>query len=145
MLLSPFPFPPKPGGYLQWDELDPFNHYDVLLPKSTSDAPNMTATFQNVKDLANWSWIAELPRTLLEEGFQDAAQSPYEPRTELFKAWTYLDLCTTDELSFQWLGRDNADGDTWRRLNLKAYEEADESNGAVLRLRPTVTIARKPL
>ncbi|KAI0532578.1 hypothetical protein GGR58DRAFT_489759 [Xylaria digitata] len=135
----------KPGGYVQWDELDPFNHFDVLTPKPDSEAPNMTATFQKIKDLADWSWIARLPETLLEEGFQTAVQYSYEPTPEMFKAWMYLDLCSAEELSLHWNGRDDEDGKAWRQLIPKAYEEADKSIGAVLRNCPTVTIARKPL
>ncbi|KAI8951037.1 hypothetical protein F4801DRAFT_589909 [Xylaria longipes] len=135
----------KPGGYLQWDELDPFNHFDVLTPESRTNAPNMKATFQNIKDLADWSWIAKLPQTLLEEGFQDAVQHSHEPRSEMFKCWAYQDLCSAEELSFHWYGSDDESGKNWREHIPKAYEEADESNGAVLRSCPTVTIARKPL
>ncbi|TGJ80414.1 hypothetical protein E0Z10_g8351 [Xylaria hypoxylon] len=135
----------KPGGYVQWDELDPFNHYDVLTPNLDSTAPNMTATFQKIKDLADWSWIARLPETLLEEGFQTAVQYPHEPAPEMFKAWAHMDLCLAEELSLNWNGRDDEDGKAWRQLIPKAYEEADNATGAGLRIRPTVTIARKPL
>ncbi|KAI0866477.1 hypothetical protein F4860DRAFT_141716 [Xylaria cubensis] len=135
----------KPGGYLQWDEADPFNHYDVLIPNSETEAPNMMVTFQKLKDLADWSWIAKLPQTLLEEGFHDAVQYSNEPRPEMFKSWTYLDLCTSEEISLHWYGEDDEQGKEWRGYIPKAYEEANASNGAVLRARPTVTIARKPL
>ncbi|KAI1425290.1 hypothetical protein F5Y12DRAFT_747719 [Xylaria sp. FL1777] len=135
----------KPGGYLQWDELDPFNHYDVLSPEPDIKAPNMKATFEKVESLADWSWIAKLPETLLEEGFESAVQHPHEPAPEMFKTWTYLDLCLVEELSLNWNGRDDEHGEKWRRLLPKAYKEADESTGAVLRIRPTVTTARKPL
>lgn len=91
------------------------------------------------------SWVSKLPQTLLEEGFQNADQYSHEPRPEMFKSWTYLDLCTAEELSFHWYGSEDESGKKWREHLPKAYEEADESNGAVLRLRPTVTVARKPL
>ncbi|KAI1128253.1 hypothetical protein F5Y10DRAFT_240890 [Nemania abortiva] len=134
----------KPGGFLQWDELDLFNHYDVLVPSPESKAPNMTATFQKPKDLANWSWVAKLPETLLEEGFQEAAQSSHEPNPEMLKAWTHLDFCLAEELSLHWYGPEDEVGKSWRAIIPKGAEEADESIGAVLRVRPTVTIARKP-
>ncbi|KAI0815511.1 hypothetical protein GGR55DRAFT_629178 [Xylaria sp. FL0064] len=135
----------KPGGYLQWDELDPFNHYHVLTPESDSKAPNMVATFKNVKTIADWSWIERLPETLVEEGFETAVQYPHEPAPGMFKAWTYLDLCLAEELSLHLKESDDEHGEKWRRLLPKAYAEADETTGAVLRVRPTVTIARKPL
>ncbi|KAI1352227.1 hypothetical protein F5Y01DRAFT_324425 [Xylaria sp. FL0043] len=136
----------KPGGYVQWDEVDPFNHYHVLTPESdNSKAPNMVATFEKVKTIADWSWIARLPETLLEEGFETAVQYPHEPAPEMFKAWTYLDLCLAEELSLHLKETDDEHGEKWRRLLPKAYAEADETTGAVLRIRPTVTIARKPL
>ncbi|KAI1302189.1 hypothetical protein F5Y03DRAFT_211665 [Xylaria venustula] len=135
----------KPGGYLQWEELDPFNHYDVLTPEQNIEAPNMTATFRKVGSLADWSWISGLPETLLEEGFEAAAQYAHEPATEMFKVWTYMDLCVAEELSLNWNERDDEHGEKWRQLLPKAYAEADETTGAVLRARPTVTVARKPL
>ncbi|GAP90267.1 putative umta methyltransferase family protein [Rosellinia necatrix] len=135
----------KPGGYLQWDELDPFSHYDVLTPASDSNPPSVTATFQRIKELADWSWVAKLPQTLLDEGFEEAIQGAHEPNSEMFKAWTYMDLCSAEELSLHWYGRDDEDGESWRRLIPKAYDEADESTGAILRVRPTVTIARRQL
>ncbi|KAI0967690.1 hypothetical protein F4678DRAFT_445223 [Xylaria arbuscula] len=135
----------KPGGYLQWEELDPFNHYDVLTPEQNVKAPNMTATFGKVGSLADWSWISRLPETLLEEGFEATAQYPHEPASEMFKVWTYMDLCVAEELSLHWNERDDEHGEKWRQLLPKAYAEADETTGAVLRARPTVTVARKPL
>ncbi|KAK5633137.1 hypothetical protein RRF57_008851 [Xylaria bambusicola] len=137
----------KPGGYLQWDELDPRNHYDVLTPKPDEKAPNMTSTFERVGTIADWSWIAKLPETLREEGFEEASQSPHEPNPEMFKAWTYMDLCLAEELSYNLQRKydDGEHGEKWRGLIPKAYDEADEAIGAVLRVRPTVTIARKPL
>jgi hypothetical protein len=63
----------------------------------------------------------------------------------MLKTWTYMDLCVAEELSLHWFGKDDEDGEGWRRVIPKAFEEADESAGAVVRVRPTVTIARKPL
>jgi hypothetical protein len=64
----------------------------------------------------------------------------------MFQTWTYLDLCTADELSLHWFGssedEEGKGGEDWRRLISRA---ADEDAGAVLRIRPTVTVARKPL
>lgn len=91
------------------------------------------------------SWIGRLPQTMLDEGFQDAAQCAYEPDPSMFKVATCMDLCTAEEISLHWFGQDDERGESWRRAIPRAYEEADESTGAVLRIRPTVTIARKPL
>ncbi|KAI1360913.1 hypothetical protein F5Y08DRAFT_316201 [Xylaria arbuscula] len=137
----------RPGGYLQWDELDPHNYYDVLTPKPDDKAPNMTEAFKRVDTIADWSWIAKLPETLLEEGFEEALQNPYESNSEMFKAWTYMDLCLAEELSYHLQDKyhDGEHGEKWRGFLPRAYEEADEATGAVLRVRPTVTIARKPL
>lgn len=158
----------EPGGYLQWDELDPPNHYDVLTPKPDDKAPNMKATFERVNTIADWrytatcyfpielymhtdaltsSWIAKLPEILLEEGFEQALQNPYESNPEMFKVWTYMDLFLAEELSHHLQDKyhDGEHGEKWRELIPKAYEEADVETGAVLRVRPTVTVARKPL
>jgi len=39
---------------MQWDELDPLNHYDVITPTPDVEAPNMKASFARVKGLADW-------------------------------------------------------------------------------------------
>lgn len=38
--------------------MDPLNHYDVILPDldSSGSAPNMTASCQVIKDLADWRY-----------------------------------------------------------------------------------------
>ncbi|KAI3332300.1 hypothetical protein HD806DRAFT_480081 [Xylariaceae sp. AK1471] len=135
----------KPGGYMQWDELDPLNHYDILIPEPEGRAPDVKAAFQRIKDLADWSWIGKLPQTLLEEGFQEPVQTYHEPKPEMLKTWTYMELCAAEEVSLHWLGKDDEDGENWRQIIHKAFEEANDSTGAVLRVRPTVTVARNPL
>lgn len=135
----------KPGGYLQWDEPDPKNHYDVIAPKPENETGNLAAVFQKVADLEDWSWIAKLPEALREEGFEDATQGVSTLPPPLYSIWTQLDLCTAEELSMNWYGRESEEGERWRDLVPKAYEEAAESNGAVVKVGPTVTVARKPL
>ncbi|KAI0593877.1 hypothetical protein F4775DRAFT_606957 [Biscogniauxia sp. FL1348] len=78
----------KPGGYVQWDELDPINHYDVVTPGSETGAPYMKATFQRVTEKADWSWIATLSEALKEEGFEEPVQMCYRPSPETMRAWT---------------------------------------------------------
>ncbi|KAI1640298.1 hypothetical protein F4809DRAFT_637697 [Biscogniauxia mediterranea] len=132
----------KPGGYIQWDELDPINHYDVLTPSAEIGAPHMEATFQRVKEKADWSWIAMLCEALKDEGFEEPIQMCYTPSPETMRAWTCNELCTAEELSWNWGG--GREGELWREDIRKAYEETHGSVGAVLRIRPTVTVARKP-
>ncbi|KAI1170461.1 hypothetical protein F4777DRAFT_569009 [Nemania sp. FL0916] len=136
----------KPGGYVQWDEIDIFNHYDVVTPDPNVDAPNMTAAFQKIKDLADWSWIKRLPQTLAEEGFEKAVQHHYEPGPEMFMAWAHMNLCTAEDLSLNWFDQDDEeDGEEWRKLLPKACEESDEPIRAGHNAHPTITIAMKPL
>jgi hypothetical protein len=51
---------------VQWDELDPLNHYDVLTPTTAPDpgpeskgknGDDMRAAFQRVKELADWRYV----------------------------------------------------------------------------------------
>jgi len=98
----------------------------------------------------DFSWIGKLPQTLLAEGFEESFQHHYEPAPEMLKTWTYMELCANEELSKNWLGSmedtdSREEAERWMRIIPKAYEEADESIGAVLRVRPTVTVARRPL
>lgn len=82
---------------------------------------------------------------MLDEGFENAAQCAYEPNPAMLKVVTCMELCTAEELSLHWFQQDDEKGESWRRAIPKAYDEADESTGAALRISPTVTIARKPL
>ncbi|KAI2635194.1 hypothetical protein GGS21DRAFT_543473 [Xylaria nigripes] len=135
----------KPGGYLQWDEFDPPNQHKVVFPGPETPASKLVAVFKLMKELVDPSWVQILPQTLEEEGFETAAQSLYEPRTEMFKAWTYMDLCVMEELSRNRFRReDEAASAALRRLIQEAHAEAD-GTGAVVRFRPAITIARKPL
>lgn len=51
----------EPGGYLQWDEPDPKNHYDVIAPKPENETGNLAAVFQKVADLEDWRYITFTP------------------------------------------------------------------------------------
>ncbi|KAI1821897.1 hypothetical protein F4861DRAFT_428184 [Xylaria intraflava] len=135
----------KPGGYIQWDELDPINHHDIMTTGPEDQVPGLRAIFGPIRNLFDASWVEKIPKFLEEEGFQDAVQTQHEPPSELFKAWAYMDLCVVDEFSRNGVGRqDKASAERWRNMIPGASAEID-SSGAVLKVCPTVTIARKPL
>ncbi|KAI8625251.1 hypothetical protein F5Y19DRAFT_450779 [Xylariaceae sp. FL1651] len=135
----------KPGGYMQWDELDPVNRYEILAPGPEVEATHMNSLFQRVRNLADWSWVTQLSQTLKEEGFEAPVQQHYESSPEMMKIGTCMELCTNEELARNWPGKEDEESQKWLSGIPKAYKEVDESVGVVLRISPTVIIARKPL
>ncbi|KAI0126778.1 hypothetical protein BJ170DRAFT_596347 [Xylariales sp. AK1849] len=133
----------KPGGLLQWDELDILGHHEVLtVAAENADSTAMKAAFDLVKYSGDYTWVPSLPQLLKEEGFEAAVQEVFEPAPETFRAWTCAELSMTEEISWNLLK--GGAGEELRERISEAYAEAnDGAVGAVLKSCPTVTIARK--
>ncbi|KAH8666740.1 hypothetical protein BX600DRAFT_462429 [Xylariales sp. PMI_506] len=134
----------KPGGLLQWDELDILGHHHVLAAGTyDAESTNMNAVFDVVRKSGDYTWVPKLPELLEGEGFEAASQKVYDPSPETFRAWTCAELGMTEEISWNFLKGES--GTQMRQRILSAYEEANnDAIGAVLKSCPTVTIARKP-
>jgi len=133
----------KPGGYLQWDELDTVN---MAIKKV--DQNQHTPALDQLRD---WSWAdgrhdwtVKLPDFLTEEGFQDATADFHGDPEELTRAFTDQHLLTAEEFAegLVKLGKKET-ADKYFRIVEEAYEE--EVLGAALCVPRVVCTARKPL
>ena len=64
----------KPGGYLQWDELDPWGAYTVHAGTQHLENGGVGGRFQKNQELTAMStlkWVSKLHTTIQETGFED--------------------------------------------------------------------------
>ncbi|CAO1604435.1 hypothetical protein XANCAGTX0491_007992 [Xanthoria calcicola] len=81
----------KPGGYLQWDELDPWAAFTVTASKQMMDeAVNDFQNRQEVTAMSNLEWVKDLHSIMAELSFEDVRRE--EVRCDLRLAKYYQDL-----------------------------------------------------
>lgn len=72
----------KPGGYLQWEELNGFHHRVVTVNPSVD-----TSAFQEMHEIMDgqgrFEWTLQLPTSLSENGFEDSKIYHYEDSMDL--------------------------------------------------------------
>ena len=133
----------KPGGYLQWDELDCVN---VCVKKVD---PNLQAPA--LDQLREWSWAEgrhdwtiQLPQFFTEEGFHDAKIDYFGDSPELIRAFNEQHLLTVEEFAegLVKLGKPEA-ASKYFRLIQEAYNESIA--GAALCVPRIICVAQKPL
>nr|URT29631.1 AmpA [Beauveria felina] len=133
----------KPGGYLQWDELDTVNAtVKKVDPKLQAPA---------LDQLLDWScaegrhdWTVKLPQFLADEGFHDTTIDFYGDGPELARAFNDQHLLTVEEFAegLAKLGKTEAAAKYFQLLE-DAYGESIA--GAALCVPRIVCVARKPL
>lgn len=133
----------KPGGYLQWDELDCVN---MCIKKVD---PGLQAPA--LEQLREWSWAdgrhdwtTQLPRFFAEEGFHDSKIDYVGDSPELTRAFNEQHLLTAEEFAegLVKLGKPEAAA-KYFRLVQEAYEESIA--GAALCVPRVVCVGQKPL
>ncbi|KAI1773028.1 hypothetical protein F4818DRAFT_424653 [Hypoxylon cercidicola] len=133
----------KPGGYLQWDELDTMN----MCVKKVD--PNVQTPA--LDQLREWSWAGglhdwtvKLPQFFTEEGFQDVKIDFVGDSPELAKAFNEQHLLTAEEFAegLMKLGKPEA-ASRYFRLVEEAYEES--MDGAALCVPRIVCTGQKAL
>lgn len=133
----------KPGGYLQWDELDCVN----MCVKKVD--PNLQAPA--LDQLREWSWAEgrhdwtiQLPQFFTEEGFHDAKIDYFGDSPELIRAFNEQHLLTAEEFAegLVKLGKPEA-ASKYFRLIQEAYNESVA--GAALCVPRIICVAQKPL
>ena len=131
----------KPGGYLQWDELDYMNSSIVAVNPSPA-----TAVMQELRDFAysqgKFNWTVRLAEAAMDVGFESALQYHFDSKVELARAETENILQTIDEfasrLASGGLGEESL---KIRKLLEGAYQES--LGGAALSVPRVVCVARK--
>ncbi|KAE8140097.1 hypothetical protein BDV38DRAFT_280563 [Aspergillus pseudotamarii] len=88
----------KPGGYIQWDELDCMN-MKIKKVNPSVQAPALeeirAASYANGRH----DWVLDLPRLLNVAGFQDAKLDYYDEGPELVRAFNDQHLMTMEEFA----------------------------------------------
>ncbi|KAK1145518.1 hypothetical protein N8T08_004076 [Aspergillus melleus] len=133
----------KPGGYLQWDELDCV-HMKLKKVDESLVAPALEEIRTALCANGRHNWSVELPRIVTYCGFEDPRIDYYDEPPELVRAYNDLHLNTMEEFAgkLAQMGR----VEPARRLYevvQKAYAESVQ--GAALSLPRLVVVARKPL
>lgn len=132
----------KPGGYLQWDDLDCVNmHVKKASPSVSAPALDEICTLSYSS--GRHDWVLELPQMLEAEGFRDAQMWHYSEGPTLVRAFNDLHMFTMDEFagSLMRLGKTEA-AEKLYKLIQAGYKES--SGGAALCIPRVVVVARRP-
>ncbi|KAK4663664.1 hypothetical protein QC763_610390 [Podospora pseudopauciseta] len=133
----------KPGGWLQWDELDTVN-MSIQKVDPALETPAL-------EELRKWSWAdgrldwtVKLPEFMEKEGFTEVKGDLFGDPPALARAFTEQHLLTAEEFAegLIKLGKREV-GEKYFGLVHKAHQEAIE--GAALCVPRIVCVGRKPL
>ncbi|KNG91708.1 UMTA methyltransferase family protein [Aspergillus nomiae NRRL 13137] len=132
----------KPGGYIQWDELDCVN----MRIKKVSPSVQAPALEEiRVASYANGrhDWVLDLPRLLNEAGFEDAKLDYYDEGPELVRAFNDQHLLTMEEFGSKLMGNGQAEAAaSFLKLIQAGYQECVD--GAALSIPRVVVVAKRP-
>ena len=130
----------KPGGYIQWDELNVFGAF-----VATTDVAGVAAGFQSAQELADFTtleWVKHLPATMSKQGFCDAVVQHYDCDLSLAKYFQDMQLLVMEEE----VERRLADVREKERVHQQINAIHEESKRGIARCTPKmVCVARKPL
>ncbi|KAK4110947.1 hypothetical protein N656DRAFT_838135 [Canariomyces notabilis] len=123
----------KPGGYLQWDEVD-------TIGCSVQSVPGVTA--ENLERLiaqlcGRDTWKSYLTQILGENGYADAVRHSYAYGLHMSRFWSDVYMATWKEFALKALKTPEESG----RLERRAMEES--VNGAAIMIPKLVWVARK--
>ncbi|KAI9646005.1 hypothetical protein NHQ30_005443 [Ciborinia camelliae] len=131
----------KPGGYLQWDELDCVNmHVRKVDPEIQAPA------LEQIREMS-WAngrhdWTVKLPDFLQEAGFRDAKIQFFGDDDRLARAFNEQHLLTMDEFASSLVRMGKVDAaKKWYELIQQGYLES--TAGAALCIPRIVCVARK--
>ena len=127
----------KPGGWLQWDELN-VEHSFLMRTEAGVQSPVMDDMLEALKQKGKW--VNRLPESMVASGLCDVAFQEFEERKDLAKAFFDVNLAKDEELA------NNALKGTEKGTNLlsmieKMYEES--IGGVVICTPKVVCTARK--
>jgi hypothetical protein len=135
----------KPGGYLQWDELDLSGSHLERGPgpgaASASDLPATAAenALKRVQGVSVNHWAANLPAILAEEGMIQADKDVYIIPPPWAKMFSDMHLMMETELPMP-----SAEARQQKEKEIAAIS-ADSKHGAMLSTPLMVSVSRKPL
>lgn len=132
----------KPGGTLQWDDLDCVNmHVRKVNPSVSASALDEICTLSYSS--GRHDWLLDLPQMLEAEGFQHAQMYHYSEGPTMTRAFNDLHMYTMDEFaaSLMRIGKTEAAGKLYRLIEGGYKESAD---GAALCIPRIVVVAHRP-
>ena len=131
----------KPGGYLQWDELNCANMHVKKLHSSLS-APALDKIKEMAYASGRYNWTLQLPEFMREEGFQEVTMEHFGDNIEFVRAFNELHMLTMEEfaVSLEKIGKKEA-ASTFHKLIGEAYQES--TTGAALCIPRIVCLGRK--
>lgn len=88
----------RPGGYIQWDELDCVN-MKIKKVNPSVEAPALEAIRIASHANGRHDWVLDLPRLLNKAGFQDAKLDYYDEGPDLVRAFNDQHLLTMEEFA----------------------------------------------
>ncbi|KAE8319488.1 hypothetical protein BDV41DRAFT_560184 [Aspergillus transmontanensis] len=132
----------KPGGYIQWDELDCVNM------KIKKVSPSVLAPALEEIRVASYAhgrhdWVLDLPRLLTRAGFQGAKLDYYDEGPELIRAFNDQHLLTMEEFASKLMQNGQAEAAaSFLKLIQAGYQECVD--GAALSIPRVVVVAKRP-
>ncbi|PYI02384.1 S-adenosyl-L-methionine-dependent methyltransferase [Aspergillus sclerotiicarbonarius CBS 121057] len=132
----------KPGGYLQWDELDCVNLCLKKVDPSIA-APALEEIRVGSHADGRHDWALDLPRLLAEEGFEDVTIDHYDEPPEMVRAFNDLHLLTMEEFATRLAGQgQHKAAARFTQLIQAGYQES--VNGAAISFPRVVVVAKRP-
>lgn len=132
----------KPGGYLQWDEYDPFAA-DVIGVEEQVSKKALLAFCEMAKKQKPVEWVFSLPGTFQKHGLEVlAVDRRHEPRSQI-RLWQEMHLVLSEEFAINFLDPKGppGSGDKVRNQIKMAYEELQ--HGAAISRMLQVVVAKK--
>ena len=90
----------KPGGYLQWDELDCVN-MRVKKVDPELQAPSLDQLREMSYANGRYNWTLQLPKFMTDQGFLDVKMELFDDNPELIRAFNEQHLLTMEEFAFR--------------------------------------------
>ncbi|TGO54450.1 hypothetical protein BCON_0107g00330 [Botryotinia convoluta] len=118
----------KPGGYLQWDELDCVNMH-VKTPSSSIQAPAL----QQIRTMSwangRYDWTRRIPSFLKDVGFEEIDLQNFGDEDRLVRAFNEQHLLTMEEFADSLMRiRKGEAAEMWWELIERGQREAEEGN-----------------
>ena len=131
----------KPGGHLQWDEL---NYHDTHVIKTDSSihTPALDELQKMVRSSGRNDWTVRLPGFFAEQGLLDTMIYHFQDLPELFRANSELRLLTMDEFASKLADRGQSVEAT-TVSNLVQDVSHEIANGAASSMPKVVCVGRK--
>ncbi|KAI9037495.1 UMTA methyltransferase family protein [Aspergillus affinis] len=132
----------KPGGYLQWDELDCM-HMNLRKIDESLMAPALEEIRTTLYANGRHNWALDLPRMLRYCGFEDPQIEYYGEPPELARAFNDLTLMTMEEFAGK-VAQMSRVGPARRFYEVVQRAYGESVQGVALSIPRLVVVARKP-